>query len=79
MQNKLRFRKVSKHGKCDIHSEHHVGNNALNSVCHTCHGAHHRSTNFVKAKMCKTNSNFEKSQNTVNVIYTVRAMSEIMM
>ena len=28
--------------------------------------------------MCKTNSNFEKFENTVNLIYTVCAMSEMM-
>ena len=29
--------------------------------------------------MCKTNSNFEKFENTVNLIYTVCAMSEMML
>ena len=61
-----------------MHCEHHVGNNDLNSVCQSLHYAHHRSTNFEKAKMCKRNSYFQKSQNTLNVIYTVCAMSEIM-
>ena len=28
--------------------------------------------------MCKTNINFEKFENTVNLIYTVRAMSKMM-
>ena len=28
--------------------------------------------------MCITNSNFEKFENTVNLIYTVRAMSKMM-
>ena len=28
--------------------------------------------------MCKTNSNFEKSQNSLNLIYTVCALSEMM-
>ena len=28
--------------------------------------------------MCKTNSNFEKFENTLNLIYTVCAMSEMM-
>ena len=28
--------------------------------------------------MCRTNSNFEKFENTVNLIYTVCAMSEMM-
>ena len=28
--------------------------------------------------MCKTNSNFEKFENTVNLMYTVCAMSEMM-
>ena len=31
-----------------------------------------------KVKMCKTNSNFEKFQNTLNLIYTLRAMSKMM-
>ena len=30
-------------------------------------------TNFEKAKMCKTNSNFEKSKNNLNIMYTVCA------
>ena len=72
MQNKLQFRKVSKHFKDDVHSVRHVCNNDLNSACHSLHGAHHRSTNFEKPKMCKRNCNFEKFQNSINVIYTVR-------
>ena len=78
MENQLKFRKVSKRFKHDVHSVRHVGNNDLNSVCQSLHCAHHRSTNFEKAKMCKRNSYFEKFQNTVNLISTVCAMSEIM-
>ena len=37
----------------------------------------HRSRNFEKVKMCKTNSNFEKLEITVNLIYSVCAMSEM--
>ena len=47
-------------------------------VCHSYHDAHHRSRNFVKAKMFKTNCNIEKFENTVNFIYTVWPMSEMM-
>ena len=50
----------------------------VNYVWHSFHHAHHRTRNFVKAKMCKTNSNFERFQNTVNLIYTVCAISEMM-
>ena len=53
-------------------------NDDLNYVCHSYHDAHHRSRNFVKAKMCKKNCNIEKFENTVNVIYTVWPMSEMM-
>ena len=42
------------------------------------HDAHHRSSNFEKVKMCRTNCKFEKFENTVNLIYTVCAMSEMM-
>ena len=55
-----------------------VGNDDLNNVHHSFHGAHQRSRNFVKAKICKRNSNFEKFQNAVNLIYTVWAMLEMM-
>ena len=55
-----------------------VRNDDLNYVCQSSHDAHHRSSNFEKVKMCKTNSNFEKFENTVNLIYTVCAMSEMM-
>ena len=56
-----------------------IGNDDLNIVCHSWHGAHHRSRNLVKAKMCKTNSNFEKCQNAVNLIYTVYGVLEMLM
>ena len=39
---------------------------------------HHRSRNFGKAKMCKTNCNFEKFQDALNLIYTACAMLEMM-
>ena len=55
-----------------------VGNNAIKSFCHCLHVAHNHSKNFEKAKMCKTKCNFEKFQNTLNMMYTVCAMSEIM-
>ena len=55
-----------------------IGNDGLNIVFHSLHGAHNRSRNFVKAKMCKTNCKFEQFENTVNLIYTVCAMSEMM-
>ena len=56
----------------------HVGNDHLNYVCHGYHDAHHRNRSFEKVNMCKTNSNFEKLEITLNPIYTVRAMSEMM-
>ena len=56
-----------------------IGNDDLNIVCHSWHGAHHRIRNFVKAKMCKTNSKFEKFQNAVNLIYTVYGVLEMLM
>ena len=34
--------------------------------------------NSKKVKMCKRNCNFEKFENTVNLIYTVCAMSAMM-
>ena len=55
-----------------------VGNDDLNNVHHSYHGAHHGSRNFVKAKMCKKYCNFEKFQNAVNVMYKVCSTSEMM-
>ena len=55
-----------------------VGYDDLNSVCDRLHDAHHRSRNLEKVKMCRRNGNFEKFENTVNLIYTVCAMSEMM-
>ena len=83
-ENKHQFRKVWRHCKSNLHSVSNVGNDDLNNVHHSFHGAYHRSRNFVKAKMCKTNSNFKslkfqmKFQITVNLIYTVCALSEMM-
>ena len=57
-----------------MHSVRNVGNDYLNYFYHTYRAGHHRSRNFVIAKMCKTNSNFETFENTVNVIYTVCAI-----
>ena len=78
VQNKQQLRKVSKYCKSVIHSVRNVGNDDLNNIHHSWHGAYHWSRNFVKAKMWITNSNFEHFQNTVKVIYTVCAMSEMM-
>ena len=61
-----------------MHCVRYVGNDYLNYVCHSLHDAHYRSTNFEKVKMCKTNCKFEKFENTVNLVYTVCAMSEMM-
>ena len=44
---------------------------------HDAYDAHHRSRNFEKVEMCRTNSSFEKFEFTVNLIYTVCAMSEM--
>ena len=49
-------KKVLKHCKSYIHSVRHVGNDDLNRVCYSLHDAHHRSRNFEKVKMWKTNS-----------------------
>ena len=70
--------KVSNHCKSYILCARHVGNDDLNYVCHGYHDAHQRSRNFEKVKMCKTSCNFEKFENSVNLIYTVCAMSEMM-
>ena len=78
VQNKQQFRKVWKHCKSYIHCVRHVGNDDLNYVCTGWHDAHHRSRYFEKVKMCTTNWNFEKVENTLNLIYTVCAMSEMM-
>ena len=43
----------------------------IETVCHGYHDAHHRSRSFEKVKMCKTNSNIEKLEITLNPIYTV--------
>ena len=44
---------------------------------HYAYDAHHRSRNFEKVEMRITNSSFEKFEITVNLIYTVCAMSEM--
>ena len=76
-RNKLQFRR--KNTVNDLHSESNGRNDDLNKVHNNWNGAHHRSRNFVKAKMCKTNSNFEKFQNAVNLIYTVYGVLEMLM
>ena len=78
MQNKQQFRKVSNHCRSYIHCVRHVGYDDLNYVFHGQHDAHHRSRYFEIVKMRKTNNNFEKLESTVNLIYTVCAMSELM-
>ena len=75
MQNKLQF---GKHWKCHTHSVRNVGNDDLNFYCYSSYGTNHGCTNFVKGKMCKTHCSFEKFEITVNGIYTVCAMSEMM-
>ena len=45
---------------------------------HDAHDAHHRSRNFEKVEMCRTNSSFEKFDITVNLTYTVCAMLEML-
>ena len=61
-----------------LHSERNGRNDDLNKVHNNWNGAHQRSWNFVKAKMCKKNRNLEKFQNAVSLIYPVCAMSEMM-
>ena len=70
--------KSLKYCKSYIHCVRHVGNDDLNHVCQSWHDAHHRSRNSEKVKMCKKKCKFEKFENTVNLIYTVYAMSEMM-
>ena len=70
-KKKLQLRNLGKHCKSDIHLVPNVGKDDLNYVCHISHDAHHRSRNFEKVKMCNTNCNLEKFENTVNLIYTV--------
>ena len=67
----------TKYCKSHKHSVRKVGNDDLNYVCYSLHDAPHRSRNFEYAKMCKTNSNFENFENTVNLIYTMCAMLEM--
>ena len=52
------------------------GNDDLKYVCHRYHDAHHHRRNFEKVYL--QNRNFEKFENTVNLIYTMCAMSEMM-
>ena len=70
-KKKLQLRNLGKHCKSDIHLVPNVGKDDLNYVCHISHDAHHRSRNFEKVKMCNTNCNLEKFENTVNLIYPV--------
>ena len=63
-------RKILKHCKSYIHCVRPVGNDDLNHVCHSQHDAHHRSRNFEKVKMCKTNSK-SKSLKTLEILYTL--------
>ena len=78
MQNKQHFQKGSKRRKSLLHSLGSVGNDDVNYVSHSLHGAHHRSRNFLKAKMCQKKLQFRKFENTVNLLYTVSAMEEMM-
>ena len=55
----------------------HVGNDDLNYVGQNEHDARHHRRNFEKVKMCRTNRNFEKFENNVNLVYTMCAMSEM--
>ena len=70
--------KSLKYCKSYIHCVRHVGNDDLYHVCHREHDANHRSRNFNKVTMCKTNCELEKFENIVNLIYTLCAMSEMM-
>ena len=76
VQNKVQIRKVWKHSKSYIQCVRHVGNDDLNYVGHSEHYAHQHRRNFEKVNG-GTNRNFEKFQNTVNLIYTLCAMSEM--
>ena len=55
-----------------------VGNDDLNYFSHSLHDAHYRCSSFEKVKMCQANFKFEKFENIVNLIYTVCAMSGMM-
>ena len=78
VEKKPQFRKVWKHFKSDFHNERNGRNDDLNKVHNNWNGAHDRSWNFVKAKMWKTKTNFEKFQNALYLIYTVGVMLEMM-
>ena len=78
MQNKQQFPKVSKRCISYINSLRNVKNDDINYVWHSLHGAHHRSRNFPKAKICHNKLQFPNFENTVNLIYTVSAMEEMM-
>ena len=70
--------KSLKYFKSYIHCVRHVGNYDLYHVCHREHDANHRSRNFNKVTMCKTNCELEKFENIVNLIYTLCAIWEMM-
>ena len=77
-QNKLQFRRVWKHCKSYLHSESNGRNHDLKKGHNNWNGAHHRSRNFLKAKMCQNKQQFRKFENIVNLIYTAYAISEMM-
>ena len=72
---------ISKKSKCAKQSAFSNNFKSLQIIytlfAHDAHDAHHRSRNFEKVEMCTTNSSFEKFEITVNLIYTVCAMSEM--
>ena len=75
---KTAISKSFKRLKSDVHNVGKVGNDDLNYVCNGYHDAHQRSRNSEKVEMCKPNCNFETFENTINLIYTMYAMSEMM-
>ena len=54
----------------------HVGNGDLNYFGHNENDAHHHRRNFEKVNV-HNKQEFEKFENTVNLIYTMCAMSEM--
>ena len=72
------FEKFEKHCKSFIHCVRHVGNDELNYLA-IVNRMHITGVEISKKSKCaKKRSNFEKFENTLILLYTVCAMSEMM-
>ena len=78
MQNKQQFRKVWKHCKSYIHCVRYVGNDDLKYVCHSYMMSITGVEISKKSKSAEQTAISKSLKNTVNLIYTVCAMSEMM-